>query len=153
MGVSHLSAVASACQCAQHVHMLELLQQLVHAELCGRADKAVDAQLVLIPSNSGHRPVVAHIVQGGGRDKAVLHQQVRWRLHIEGVPAAVLAPLWMQAPTRLLGRPDSAGTDQSAAGSGAQAGADSQGCKPLHHMMGKTQDLHRNLTQLESTPI
>ena len=149
--MSHLSPVAGTCQRAQHIHMLELLQQLVHGELHGRADEAIDAQPVLVPSDLGHRPVVAHIVQGGGRDKAVLHQHVRRRLHIEGVPAAALVPLWMQALLRLLGSPDSAGMQQSAAGSGAQAGADSQGCNAVHPLMGRTQKLHSNSTQLVLT--
>lgn len=86
----YLTPVASACERAQHVHVLKPAQQLVHGELHGLAHKAVDSQAVLAPVDPRDRAMIPDVMQRGRGDEAVLHQHVRWRLHIEGVPAQAL---------------------------------------------------------------
>ena len=83
----YLAPVASARERAQHVYMLELAQQLVHRELHGLAHEALDTKAVITPVNPRDRAMIADIVQRGWGDETVLHQHIRWRFHIEGVPA------------------------------------------------------------------
>ena len=63
MRSEHLSPVASARESAEHVHMLELAQQLLHGELHGLVYKSIDSEPMLAPLDAWDRAVIPHIVQ------------------------------------------------------------------------------------------
>ena len=81
-----LSPIASAGEGAEHIHVFEGAEQLLHGEGGGPVYQAIDFQLVLRPVDLGHGAMVAHVVQGGRGDEPILHQRRGSRLHIERVP-------------------------------------------------------------------
>ena len=55
-----------------------------------------------VPVNLGHGAVVAHNVQGGRRDEALIHQQGEWGLHVERVAAGEADELRMPRHLRVM---------------------------------------------------
>lgn len=93
-------------------------RDFVHAQCQGVAHGAADGYCVRVPVNLGHGAVVAHNVQGGRRDEALIHEQGERGLDVKRVAAGEADELWMTRHLRTMWKRASA---QSRAGRSAVA--------------------------------